>query len=211
MREGYGSRSVCECVCVCYSATSYISLLLVSSVVLQGSLWRMYCVDLPENALFSSFGVICIEPLPSTFPGEFSMERMNISGLFYRYKVCSFSNSCYKSTNSELAINYASWLYFVLIWHARLLLRNTMQSVLVHSCGYCLQHCYCVIGFAATCVLAIANQKLNILAIIYNTKIMSLLFLITINLTAPRVWHQWCSLPRAHAQWGKVIGLVIVE
>jgi hypothetical protein len=58
----------------------------------------MYCVDLPENALFSSYGVICVQPLPSTLPGELSMERMNISGLFSRYKVCSFSNSCYKTT-----------------------------------------------------------------------------------------------------------------
>jgi hypothetical protein len=35
--------------------------LVVSSAVLQGFLWRldsMYCVDLPENALFSDFDVI---------------------------------------------------------------------------------------------------------------------------------------------------------
>jgi hypothetical protein len=57
----------------------------------------MYCVDLPENTLFSSFGIIYVEPLP---PGKFSMERMNISGLFSRYKVCGFSNSCYNFTDS---------------------------------------------------------------------------------------------------------------
>jgi hypothetical protein len=62
----------------------------------------MFCVDLPESALFSSFGVICLQPLPSALSGEFSMERMNISGLFSRYKVCSFSDRCYNSTNSSL-------------------------------------------------------------------------------------------------------------
>jgi hypothetical protein len=41
------------------------------------------------------------------------MERMNISGLFYRYKVCSFSDSCYNSTNSELAIELR---FLVLLW-----------------------------------------------------------------------------------------------
>jgi hypothetical protein len=97
MRESYGSRfvCVCECVCVCFHATSDISLLQDSSAVLQGFLWRfdcMYCVDLHENALFSSFGVICVEPLPSTLPGEFSVERMNISGLFY--SVAGFAATC---------------------------------------------------------------------------------------------------------------------
>jgi hypothetical protein len=82
MREGYGSVSVCVRVCVSVTALPATCLLQVSRAVLQGSLWRLdgiYCVDLPENALFSSFGVICVEPLPSMLPGKFSMERMNIS------------------------------------------------------------------------------------------------------------------------------------
>jgi hypothetical protein len=41
-----------------------------------------HSVGLPESALFSSFGIICLEPLPSTLPDEFSMENMNISGFF---------------------------------------------------------------------------------------------------------------------------------
>ena len=46
---------------VCYHANCYIPRLRVQSVVLQGSLWHskgMICVDLSENALFTSFGVI---------------------------------------------------------------------------------------------------------------------------------------------------------
>ena len=31
MHEGYGSRSVCECVCVCYRASYYIPRLYVQS------------------------------------------------------------------------------------------------------------------------------------------------------------------------------------
>jgi hypothetical protein len=96
----------------------------------------MYCVDLPENALFSSYGVICVQPLPSTLPGELSMERMNISGLFSRYEVCSFSDSCYNS--SLVTVDYQ--LSFLAILCTRsadlacmhvVLIRNIVQSVLV--------------------------------------------------------------------------------
>ena len=60
MREGYGSWFVC--LSVCYHASCYIPRLRVQFAVLQGSLWRsqfMICVDFSENALFSSFGIIC--------------------------------------------------------------------------------------------------------------------------------------------------------
>jgi hypothetical protein len=96
----------------------------------------MYCVDLPENALFSSYGVICVQPLPSKLPGELSMETMNISGLFSRYEVCSFSDSCYNS--SLVTVDYQ--LSFLAILCTRsadlacmhvVLIRNIVQSVLV--------------------------------------------------------------------------------
>jgi hypothetical protein len=101
----------------------------------------MCCVDLPESTLFSSFGVICVELLPSPLSGEFSMENtcMNISGLFSRYKVCSFSDRNYNS--SLVTVGYqlyamAPRLHLdLVIWHARghvvlLVLRNTVQSLL---------------------------------------------------------------------------------
>ena len=61
MREGYGSRSVCECVClsVCYG---YIPHLYVENKVPLGFLWcfqDMHCVAFVENALFKSSGNIC--------------------------------------------------------------------------------------------------------------------------------------------------------
>ena len=86
MRKGYGSRCVCVCVCVhgvlhvsatylvyksqigCYKAPC------VSNVA-------MHCVDFAENTLFSSFGVICLQLLPSMLSDdETSMDRMNNSG-----------------------------------------------------------------------------------------------------------------------------------
>ena len=60
MRKGYGSRSVCECVC--YRASSYIPCLYVENKVPLGFLWHfqdMRCVALIENALFKSSGDIC--------------------------------------------------------------------------------------------------------------------------------------------------------
>ena len=47
---------------VCKLANCYIPRLWASRTMLYDSLWRfkrMYCVDLAENALFSSFGGIC--------------------------------------------------------------------------------------------------------------------------------------------------------
>ena len=60
MREGYGSRSVCESVC--YRASGYIPRLYVENNVPLGFLWRfqvMHCVAFVENALFKSSGDIC--------------------------------------------------------------------------------------------------------------------------------------------------------
>ena len=57
---------------------------------------------LAGNALFSSSAVIRFEPLPSMLCGEFSVDMMNISRLFSRYKVCSFSDSLYKTTANKI-------------------------------------------------------------------------------------------------------------
>ena len=62
----------------------------------------MYWADFTGNALFSIFAVIHFQPLPFTLSDEFSMDMMNISGLFSRYKVCSFSDSLYKTTASKI-------------------------------------------------------------------------------------------------------------
>ena len=55
----------------------------------------MHRANFTGKALFSSYAVIHVQPLPSTLPDEFSMDMMNISGLFSRYKLCS---SLYKTT-----------------------------------------------------------------------------------------------------------------
>jgi hypothetical protein len=134
VREGYGSRSVCVCVCVSVCLLPRHRLHTSFGSFEYGVIrFLMYCVDLPEKALFPSSGVICVQLLPSMLPGEFSMERMNISGLFLRYRVCSFSDSCYNSIDS---LGYQ--------------LAYTVQSVLVHSCGYSLQHC-CLACKFVTC------------------------------------------------------------
>ena len=60
MRKGYGSRSVC--VCVCYQANVYIPRLYVESRVPLGFLCCsqcMYFVDFVENALLTSSGETC--------------------------------------------------------------------------------------------------------------------------------------------------------
>ena len=89
MCEGYGSCSVCVCEYVCYWTTCYIPRLQVSSALLHGSLWclkGMHRADFARNTLFSSSAVICFQPLPSTLPDEFSMDMMNVSGLFQDIK-----------------------------------------------------------------------------------------------------------------------------
>ena len=44
----------------------------------------MHRADFAGNASFSSSAIICFQPLPSTFPDEFSMDMMNISVLFFK-------------------------------------------------------------------------------------------------------------------------------
>jgi hypothetical protein len=58
-RKGYGSRSVC--LCVCYHSNCHILGLYVENNMPLGFSWqsqRMYCVDFVKNALFKSFGNI---------------------------------------------------------------------------------------------------------------------------------------------------------
>ena len=117
MCEGYGSHSVCVCVCVCvhYCTSGYITRLEVSSVVLKGFLWhfkRIYCVDFAENALFSSFGVICLQPVNCCLHHALwrVLDRMNnrdSDGFFSITLVCRCSDSSYNSTDLSLIIaNY---------------------------------------------------------------------------------------------------------
>ena len=93
MRKGYGSRFVCVSMSVTTVSATYFDYKF--QYCYKGSLCCFnctHCLDLSENVSFSTFG---IQPL---LPGEFSMDRMNISGLFSRYKVCSSSDGCYKTT-----------------------------------------------------------------------------------------------------------------
>ena len=59
-------------------------------------------VDFVENALFKSYGVICLPPLPSTLPNELSTDRRNSCGFFSRRRVCTLSDSFCRTTASSL-------------------------------------------------------------------------------------------------------------
>ena len=63
IREGYGSCSMYECVCVCYHASCYMyipGLYDINTVPLGflRHLQGMHCVDFIENASFKSSGDI---------------------------------------------------------------------------------------------------------------------------------------------------------
>ena len=61
MREGYGSRSVCVYLSVCYRANCYIPRLRIKIVMLQGSLWcskLMICVDFVEKESFDDSNLL---------------------------------------------------------------------------------------------------------------------------------------------------------
>jgi hypothetical protein len=152
----------------------------------------MYCVDLSENALFSSYGVICVQPLPSTLPGELSMERMNISGLFSRYEVCSFSDSCYNS--SLVTVDYQ--LSFLAILCTRSADLACMHVVLIRNQFQCLCALLWLLSTTLLRTVLLAELANNIMwlaiATQYSTVNISA-FRACANHTAPRVWHQWCS------------------
>ena len=85
-------------------------------------------------------GIICLELLPSMFPGESSMEKINITSLFSRYKVCSFSNRCCNSTISSLVTVGYQWTMFIII------IPNNAHRLQ----GYCCQSS-CSAPFYMTC------------------------------------------------------------
>ena len=61
MRKGYGSHSVCECVCVCYHTSCYIPGLYNANKVPLGFLRHFQginCADFVENVSFKSSGDI---------------------------------------------------------------------------------------------------------------------------------------------------------
>ena len=84
MREGYGSRSVCECMCVCvclsvcYRASCYIPGLYVESEAVLSFLYAfkdMCCMDFAENVFF--FQEIW-RHLPVTMIGDSALSRPKI-------------------------------------------------------------------------------------------------------------------------------------
>ena len=70
----------------------------------------MYCVDFAENALFSSFGIICLQPLPSMLSDETSVDRMNDSGptifkiqsVYFQQKL--LQNYCWQIVSEVLGV-----------------------------------------------------------------------------------------------------------
>ena len=102
MREGCGSHSVYVCV------NMFVTRLPATYLVYKSQV--RYCI-VPCGVY-----KVCIEPILLETPSFvfnhclpcsrladlFSMDMMNISGLFSRYKVCSFSDSLYKTTANKI-------------------------------------------------------------------------------------------------------------
>ena len=84
-RGNYCSQFVC--VCVCLSLWCFIDL---------------QRVDFAENALFKSYGVICLPRLPPTLPVGLSTDRRNSSAFFTRQSLCTLSNSFCRTTDLSL-------------------------------------------------------------------------------------------------------------
>ncbi len=67
----------------------------------------MYCVDLAENTLFKSSGVLCRSPLPSSLADELLMNKRDSNGLFSTRRVCMARDRFNKTTGSSRII--AHW------------------------------------------------------------------------------------------------------
>ena len=102
--------SVSVCLSVCLSVTMPAATYLVCKSKVRcykvpygvSNLKPMYCVDFAENALFPSFGVICLQPLPSWEVVDGQDEQH-----WALFKVCSFSDSSCKLTDSPILHQYA--------------------------------------------------------------------------------------------------------
>ena len=90
----YGSCSVC--LCVATLAAIFISLRW-GVIELFMAFKRFVPCEFCWNGQFSSSGVICLQPPPSTLPDKLSMYRVNSSGFFSRQTGCTFSDSSYKT------------------------------------------------------------------------------------------------------------------
>jgi hypothetical protein len=163
MREGYSSRYVC----VCYHATCYILCLFVSNTTLQGCLPRFdctHCVNLAENAPFTSSGIICWSPPPSSLPDELSMDKIDSNGFLSTRRLCTARDRSNKTTGSSLVVAHwqKSFLTYcantacirfgiararahTAVWHTWYccILRNRARAMLyarMHSGGYFLHY-----------------------------------------------------------------------
>ena len=72
----------------------------------------MYYVDFTENALFSSFGVSCLQTLPSAFSKKFLMDRMNSTGLFTNCVVSATAPVNWLTCHHKLRYSYYSAFLF---------------------------------------------------------------------------------------------------
>ena len=64
----------------------------------------LQCVDFAENALFKSYGVICLSLPCSTVPDKLSMNRSNSDGFFLRRRFHKVSDISGKLTDSLLFV-----------------------------------------------------------------------------------------------------------
>ena len=103
MCEGYGSRSVCVCVCV-FCTSCYIPGLYIESKVLLGFLWHfqdMHCVDFIKT--LCSKVLLTFADLLRFLTSSRLMKRDG-EHFISRLVVYSSSDSSYNSTDSSLVI-----------------------------------------------------------------------------------------------------------
>ena len=135
MRDGYGSCSVC--LCVCYRASCYIPRLYIESRVPLGFLCcsqHMYCVDFVEDALFKSSSEICWSTLPSSLHNKLSMDKRDSDDFFSWRLACRTNDRSYNSTDSSLVtVDYQQcFLAFkttdqARAWSCCIFIRNRVQ------------------------------------------------------------------------------------
>ena len=109
------SLLVCLSVCLCICLSVHLSITKLGATcivclsklghyrVLYGIL-NICNVGLAKNALFKSYGAICLRSPSSTVPDELSINRSDSDGFFLRRRVCMFSDGSHKTTDTWVVV-----------------------------------------------------------------------------------------------------------
>ena len=88
-------------------------------------------MDLAENALFKSYGVICLLLLRFTVPDELSMNRSDSDGFFLSRRLRKFSDSSGKTTDSSLFVEKQTLSFLA----CQLLARLSLYDLMTLACA----------------------------------------------------------------------------